>query len=470
MLFQKSAVAIVGLILATSFNTTSAQVGQKDYAAAYTANKEAALSGLTPQTKGEYVRCMMAWGYQALQIDEKPNYEAGVHPDMTMDVADAHYLHWWGVAETAYGLGDLASFAEDMMSVTDELYDESTFLDIYKAVGACFVPADQRRPADRWKAMRVMPSNGSAAVPLGLVERLAGVPETGLAFVPSSVDMLDKIVDGTIAVDKKRRFKGLQRVAIPHFAVSFGLEDSAQTRARSSQIYTAGTSISASAEMIGVNAPVFQALTDFAYEDFVEKMMAAGFIVRSGPESQQQLLQNKLNRSKVYSEPVRDMSVYHNAFNGNFKDITFAPNGMDLIHPLWEASMATKKMDIPALNVQYAVHFAWFDGQSTKDTRAFSGNETMTSSMGTNLNVQVIYSSGVEILGETAGNPKFSVEGTFYSEEPFWFDTDVKKTGGGSRKQMYVTVDALDWAYYQEAMKVIARTNTALVSQLAAAR
>lgn len=413
---------------------------------------------------------MMAWGYQALQIDDNPSYEASVDPELTMDIADAHYLHWWGLAEAAYGLNDLASFADDMMTVTDELYDNSTLMDVYKAIGACYVPADQRRPADRWTPMRVMPSNGSAAVPLGLVERLAGVPETGLAFVPSDVDMLDKIVDGTIAVDKKRRFKGLQRVAIPHFAVSFGLEDSAQTRARSSQIYTAGTSISASAEMIGVNAPVFQALTDFAYQDFVEKMMAAGFIVRSGPESQQQLLQNKLNRSKVYSEPVRDMSVYHNAFNGNFKDITFAPKGMNLIHPLWEASMATKKMDIPALNVQYAVHFAWFDGQSTKDTRAFSGNETMTSSMGANLNVQVIYSSGVEILGETAGNPKFSVEGTFYSEEPFWFDADVKRTGGGNRKQMAVTVDALDFAYYQEAMKVIARTNTALVSQMAAAR
>lgn len=347
-------------------------IGKEDYIAAYTKNKQAAVSGIRPETRKEFTRCMMAWGYQALQIDDNPSYETSVDPEFTMEIADTIYQHWWGTAEAAYGTQDLASFADDMMAVTDTYYEATSYLGIYGDLGTCYVAPEDRRPADRMTAMEVMPSNGTAAVPLGLVERLAGVQETALAFTVPDMDMLENIVDGTIASDKKRKFKGLQRVAIPHFAVSFGLADSAQTRARSSQIYTAGTSISASAEITGLQVPVLQSLTDFAYQDFAEKMMAAGFIVRSGPESQQQLLQNKLSRTKIHTEPVRNMSVYHNAFNPNFKDITFAPTGMRLLNPLWEASMATKKMDVPALGVQYAVHFAWFDGASSKDTRALS--------------------------------------------------------------------------------------------------
>ena len=457
-------VSVLGLTL------TAEAASKDDFIEAYNTNKASALSGLRPETRSEYTKCMMVWGYQALIIDDDPDYELSVDPEFTMEIADELYQHWWGLAETTYGPERFDQFASDMITHTNQYYAEESYLPIYADLGACYVAPNERKPADRLTAMEVMPSNGTAAVPLGLVQRLAGVEETALAFIVPEIDMLENIVDGTISVDKKRRFKGLQRVAIPHFAVSFGLADSAQTRARSSQVYSAGTQLSASAELNNLKAPVLQSLTDFAYQDFVEKMMTAGYVVRSGPESQQQLLQNRLRNSKVYSEPVRDMSVYHNAFNPNFKDITFAPNGMSLIHPLWEASMATKKMDIPALNVQYSVHFAWFDGASSTDRRAFSGNEAMTSSMGTNLNVQVVYSSGVELLGDTAQNPKFSVEGTFYSEAEFWADYDVQNSGGGSRKRMAVSVEALDWAYYYGTMKVIARTNTALVSQMAAAR
>lgn len=467
---MKSARLLIAILILLTPVSMALSATKSDYIEAYNKNKNASISGIRPETKSEYVRCMMVWGYEAMQIDDNAKYEVGVDPDFTMEIADIHYQHWWGLAEQAYGPSDLANFVDEMNKVTDEYYEGTSYLPIYADLGTCFVPAAQRNPADRMTAMEVMPSSGTAAVPLGLVERLAGVPETALAFVVPEIDMLENIVDGTIASEKKRRFKGLQRVAIPNFAVSFGLADSAQTRARSSQIYTAGTSISAEAEITGLTIPVLQNLTDFAYNDFTEKMMVAGFIVRSGPESQQQLLKNKLNRTTVYNEPVRNLSVYHNAFKPAFKDITFAPKGMSLFKPLWEASMATKNLDIPSISVQYAVHFAWFDGQSSKDTRAFSGNETMTSSMGTNLNVQVIYSSGVEILGDTAGNPKFTVDGTFYSETPYWNDYDVKNTGGGSRKQMAVAVEATDWAYYYEAMKVIARTNTALVSQMVAAR
>ncbi|NQY97612.1 MAG: hypothetical protein HRT82_10660 [Henriciella sp.] len=464
--------AALAAVLAIAFgqSLSSASADRNAFIKAYNDNKSAAMSGIRPETRSEFAKCMMVWGFQALIIDDDPDYELSVDPEFTMEIADTIYQHWWGRAEAAYGPERFDRFAEDMITFTQAYYDEESFIPIYADLGACYVAPEDRNPADRLTAMAVMPSNGTAAVPLGLLQRHAGVEETALAFIVPEMDMLDKIVDGTISVDKKRRFRGLQRVAIPHFAVSFGFADSAQTRARSSQVYGAGTQISASAELVNLKDPVLQSLTDFAYNDFVEKMMADGFIVRSGPESQQQLLRNPLRNSKVYDQPVRDMSVYHNAFNPNFKDITYAPQGMNLIHPLWEASMATKNMDIPALNVQYAVHFAWFDGTSSSDKRAFSGNESMTSSMGTNLNVQVIYSSGVEMLGDTAQNPKFSVEGTFYSEEPYWADYNVNNSGGGSRKRMDVSVIALDWAYYYEAMKVIARTNTALVSQLAAAR
>lgn len=469
---QKFPLAAAGMAAALSAVFSPAEAaGREDYIKAYTQNKSAALSGLRPETRSEFVRCMMVWGYQALQIDDNPEYEVGVHPDLTMETANSHYSHWWGEAERSYGVERLPAFAAKMMEITDSYYEATSYLGVYADLGTCFVPADQRTPFERLTPMEVMPSNGTAAVPLGLVQRLAGVRETGLAFVvPEDFDMLENIVDGTIAVHKKRRFKGLQRVTVPHFAVSFGLADSAQTRTRSSNNYASGTSISAAAEISGLTEPVLQSLTDFAYQDFLQKMAAAGYEVMPGPQSQQMLLRNKLNRTTVSSEPVRNLSVYHNAFNPNFKDITFAPQGMSLFKPMWEASMATKKLGVPALNVQYSVHFAWFEGQSSKDRRAFSGNETLSSSMGTNLNVQVIYSSGVELLGDTAGNPKFSVEGTFYSNEPYWNDYDVSNTGGGSRKRMEVSVEATDWAYYYEAMKTLARTNTALVSQMAAAR
>ena len=444
------------LLCAIGGVTPASADGDAEFVAAYEKAKPTP-GGITPGTAKEYARCWMVWSRMGqLAIDTDDGLEE-IHKDWSVKSADSLFQHWWKKAETAYAAryDDQAGqrLMDEAQKQNDYFYDKTKIMETMEWAGACYVPAEDRLAFDE---------------PRPLVAYLEGARAPQTPSVEFPKDMLANIVDGTIAVNKKKKFKKLQKVLVPHFAVSFGIEDSATARSNSRNTYGAGASAAASAELRGLSDSLLQKITDAALEDFKRQMASNGYEAIVGPQAQQMLLNSqKMRYSKVFDGPVKDMSVYHFAFNGNFKDVTYAPTGMKLINPMWEASMATKKLDFPSLNVQYSVHFAWFDGKSSYDRRAFSGNEAMAASMGTNLNVQVIYSSGIEILGDTANNPKVSVDGTFFSKSAFTDNVEVKDSGGGSRKRRKLVVTANQDAYYRESIKTISRANTGLISQMA---
>ncbi len=180
-----------------------------------------------------------------------------------------------------------------------------------------------------------------------------------------------------------KAFAGKNEVLIGGFKVTFITQQKGTRVNRGSFLGGGGGMARASANVVldGISPQLMQSITDTAYERFVAGLQKEGYTVRS-----RDLLKDNAAFQAVKTEASPfETSEPMPAFKAEGQ--IFAPSGQVLRLMAWQGaglegfawsspeagfSKASVELGIPVIDVHYLVHFANFDGHSSRSTASIS--------------------------------------------------------------------------------------------------
>ena len=303
-------------------------------------------------------------------------------------------------------------------------------------------------------------------------------------FVGAVSVYASEVTPGTVVVEKEKNLKGIGKVGVAQYNISFAVEDGKMAVAESNKskgLFGAKATASAYARIVGLQPETMQAIVDQAYADFLVQLKAAGLSVdASGYEKIKDHQYVKLHEG-----PVKDYS-YYRAFNGKLHDITVAPSDMNVVKKNQSAiGLAADESELTLLSVEYLLHFGYFDSATqVSEATAISGAKAEARvTLGQGL--QVYWHSGIDVINGHQNafkkpNAKILVNKNFYSTTPYGNTT--KDSASGGRKglmgaltagfvggERYV-INVVEDEYTEVALKVLKEVNEALVKALASKR
>lgn len=289
-----------------------------------------------------------------------------------------------------------------------------------------------------------------------------------------------EVTMGTVVVEKEKNLKGISKVGVPQYNISFAMEDGKMAVAETTKsMFGAKASASAYARLSGLGTDTMQAIVDQAYADFMQRLKAAGFEVDGEAFSK---IENH-QYVKLNDGPMENGS-YYRAFNNKLQDITLAPTGMEVVKKNQSAlGLAADDAGLTFLSVEYLLHFGYFDTDTqTTEATAISGaaaEARVTLGQG----LQVYWHSGMDVVNghENAfkkPNAKIMVDKNFYSTTPYGNTTKDSASGGkkglmGAFTAGFVggeryVINVVEDEYASVALEVLKEVNQALVNELAA--
>ncbi|CAA0113302.1 hypothetical protein [Zhongshania aliphaticivorans] len=205
-----------------------------------------------------------------------------------------------------------------------------------------------------------------------------------------------------IAIENADTFTGQNKVLLGDFRVTFITFDKTSATAKSS-MFSSDTGYATSsmrAKLVGVPDDVMQSITDAAYQDFIAGLTANGYTIAD----QSTLSNNAAWQSLKYEDsPKKTTSSLKIITGGSREDTTFAPSGRSLIKKDISDSLpyaaydAANQVQLPIINVEYAVHFVYFGSETDYKSNAYSDikGAEYSAEVSAGQGLQVIPGSGI---------------------------------------------------------------------------
>jgi len=297
----------------------------------------------------------------------------------------------------------------------------------------------------------------------------------------------------TLQVSNPSAFIGKSELALGSFKVTFVTFDKSSSTATASMASpdSGFAKMTLRARLAGVDDAVFQRLTDFAYQDFIEQLETNGFKVVDRSRLESAPSYEKLG---VVSSPVKVVSTMTAITGGSRESATFSPSGLPLYHkrefgaapravPFGIHAVADEA-GVPVINAHYIVHFAYFQGSATSTSDLKIAKVTLGQT------VRIEHGSQAELAvghGGTFSNPNSNIIMTWgeASDMPYGTTSDATSDAqvaantfssvvgvfsGGSMSAREYLIQA-DPAKYSEAAKdVIGRANKLFVGRMGSLR
>lgn len=236
-----------------------------------------------------------------------------------------------------------------------------------------------------------------------------------------------------VVTDNLEKMEGKKEVYLGQFSVTFVTKDKASATSESGMFSKDRAYAKAilKSELKGIPEETMQAITDEAYENFLAKLKAQGYVVRSYKE----LTANKdWAKIDTLETPYQPSSVGSFFKGDKGKTLTFTPAGMDLLYyktypavpgaPFnYDLAKVAGDLDYPVIMADYRVHFANLSGQTDRSMDYNTGKRTYSAevSFGQAINVQP--NSGISFVR--------GVSGTFSNKSGFaQLETPVIIGGG----------------------------------------
>ena len=296
-----------------------------------------------------------------------------------------------------------------------------------------------------------------------------------------------------LTVDNEAPLKGLSEVAIGSFKVSYVVFDKSSSTSTAPMFSSDSgfAKMTLRARLAGVDDATFQALTDFAYRDTVEKLAAAG--IKVVPRAR---IENTAAYAKLPTtpNPHKETSSFTAVTGGSREAATFAPTGLPLYHesefgagpravPSGIYAVADEA-GVPTLNVHYLVHFAFFTGEASTLGDTKTARVTMGQTVRTEHGSQWILSKG---YGGTFNNPNTNIMLTWgeASDRPYGdtseatsdaqtaanaFSSVVGLFSGGSMSAKEYLITADPGEYSLAAREVLQKTTAKFADKVASLR
>jgi hypothetical protein len=235
-------------------------------------------------------------------------------------------------------------------------------------------------------------------------------------------------------VNNAKAFKGKQEVVIGSFKVSFITFDKSSSKATSSMASSdpSYAKMTLRAKLDGVTDATFQQITNDAYADFLTQLQASGYTLGERSRIESTPSYSKLPAT---TNPHKVTSSFKSVTGGSRESATFAPTGLPLYHkgndyepaaPFEMASVAGES-GIPTLNVHYIVHFALFQGKTSRSSSSKSASMTMGQMVRMEHGSQLGFVAGG---GSTFSNPNGNVKLTWGETSEMTFGETSDATSG----------------------------------------
>lgn len=291
-----------------------------------------------------------------------------------------------------------------------------------------------------------------------------------------------------LEVQDPNAMKGKSALAVGSFKVSFVTFDKSSATATSSMFSSDSgfAKMTLRSRLVGVDDQTFQAITDTAYQDFLQTLRANGYQVIDRARIESAPSYAKLG---VTPNPHKETSSFTAVTGGSREEATFSPTGLPLYHegefgaaprPVpFQVHEIAQESGVSIINVHYLVHFAYFSG----DTSNFGGTKTASMNMAQTVRVehgsQMVLTSGwgdASTVALTWGNYSDKVYGTASEATSDAqtaanaFSSVMGVFSGGSMSAKEYNIDADPAKYAESANDVISQTNEQFVKKLASLR
>ncbi len=216
-----------------------------------------------------------------------------------------------------------------------------------------------------------------------------------------------------VVTDNLEKVQGSKEVYLGQFSVTFVTKDKASATSESGMFSKDRAYAKAilKSELKGIPQETMQAITEEAYKNFVAKLEADGYVIRSYKE----LTANKdWEKIDTLETPYQPSSVGSFFKGDKGKTLTFTPEGMDLLYyksypavpgvpMVYDLAKLAGDLDYPVIMADYRVHFANLSGQTDRSMDYNTGERTYSAevSFGQAINVQP--SSGISFLRGVSG-------------------------------------------------------------------
>lgn len=288
------------------------------------------------------------------------------------------------------------------------------------------------------------------------------------------------VTAGTVIVDKAENIKGITKLGVPQYNISFAIEDGQMVVAETKKkgFFGAKATASAYARIVGLQPQTMQKIVDEAYADFISQLTIAGFDVDADAYA-------KIKDSQhitLHTGPAENKS-YYRAFNNKLNDITVAPTGMNVLKSHGNGlGVIADEIGLPFLNVEYLLHFGYIDTETQTTEATLISGSTAEARVTIGQGLQVYWHSGMVVVNGLENafnkpNAKVMVEKNFYSTAPFGHTTEDEASGGkdgllGAFTAGFIggeryVINVVEDEYVSTSLAILKQVNAALVTELA---
>ena len=283
--------------------------------------------------------------------------------------------------------------------------------------------------------------------------------------------------NGTVKIEKAKHLKGVDKVLVPHFAISFVVADkkSAVASTQKSNRFARKASSTTEASLAGLSNETMQAITDAAYKDFVATLTERGIevIEPDAAAAQSRARQTKMPMTKFLDGPKKNYSVYRKLFNNNIQDLTFSPTGTQLIAPKigntsipYMYGASARELKVPVLVVDYVLTFGHIAAEA-REYYGIAGRGDASAQTSFAPGLQVMWSSDIKLYRSERKTSRLMIEKNAWTAEPF-AQVDQNQWEVGSYSSQSITVNVDNALYEKAALDVISRATDNLVGTMAA--
>lgn len=283
--------------------------------------------------------------------------------------------------------------------------------------------------------------------------------------------------DGTVKIEKSKQFRGIEKVLVPHFALSFVVADqkSAVASTNRSNRFARKATSTTRARLAGLTDETMQAITNQAYADFIQSLKDNGIEVvqEDAGEAQALARQTKMPMTRFVDGPAKNYSAYRKAYNNNITDQTFSPTGTQLLTPRignapipYMYGASARELGVPVLVVDYVVTFGHIAAEA-KEYYGIAGRGDAAASTSFSPGLQVMWSSDIKLFRSERKTGRLMIEKNAWTAEPF-ATMEANDWAGSSRTERDIVVTVDNALYQQAALDVIARATDNLVTHMVA--